>query len=289
MAVTPVVAEQGNDAQIAYWNDRAAVTWTALQDRMDTMFAPLTARALSAAAPQPKERVIDVGCGCGATILELAGLVGPKGDVLGVDVSKPMTARARDRIAAARLGNAQVQVSDASTHAFEPASADLLFSRFGVMFFADPAAAFANLRRGIRPGGRLLFAAWRPFVDNSWFSVPHAAAAHLLPPQPPPDPHAPGPFAFADADRVHHILDTAGWTDITLTRQDMPMRLAGPGRTTEAAEFATRIGALARALADTSEEVKAQAAERVAEALRDYDGPEGIHLAGSVWLVSARN
>lgn len=288
MAAAAEPPAQDNTAQIAYWNDRAAVTWTALQDRLDAMFVPLTALALEAAEPASGERVVDVGCGCGATVLELARRVGPEGRVLGVDVSEPMAARARDRIAAAGLGNAQVLVSDASTRDFETGGADLLFSRFGVMFFADPAAAFANLRRAVRPGGRLLFACWRPMTENQWFSVPAQAAADLVPPAPPSDPDAPGPFAFANPDRVRRILGTAGWTDVVLKRQDVPMRLAGPGQITEAAEFATRVGSLARALADATPDVKARAADAIAAALPAYDGPAGVCLPGSIWLVSAR-
>jgi SAM-dependent methyltransferase len=279
---------QGNAAQIAYWNDKAAVTWTDLQDRIDTMFAPLTALALNAAAPAPGERVIDIGCGCGATVLHLASKVGPDGGVLGVDVSEPMTARARERIAAAGLTNAQVLVSDAATHAFEPHHADLLFSRFGVMFFADPTAAFANMRGAMRPGGRLLFAAWRAFAENEWFSVPVEAAASLLPPSPPVDPEAPGPSAFANPDRVRRVLRESGWTDVVLTRQDVPIRIADPGQIMDAVDFVTRIGALARALADATPELKTRAAAAVAETLKAYDGPNGIRLAGSIWLVSAR-
>jgi SAM-dependent methyltransferase len=289
MAVSADPGEQGNAAQIAYWNDRAGVTWTALQDRIDAMFTPLTAKAMDAAVPAPGERAVDVGCGCGATILELARRVGPEGRVLGVDVSEPMATRARERIAAAGLGNARVLVSDASAHAFEPGSADLLFSRFGVMFFADPRAAFANLRRAIRPGGRLLFAAWRPMAENEWFSVPYEAAGSLLPPSPPPEPDAPGPFAFADPDRVRRILGGAGWSEVVLTRQDIPVRLAGPGQIIDAAEFTTNIGALARALADAPPDLKRHAAQAIAEALPAYDGPAGICLSGSVWFVSARS
>lgn len=281
-------AEQDNSAQIEYWNDRAAVTWTALQDRLDAMMTALTIRALDAAAPAAGERVLDVGCGCGATVLELARRVGPNGSVLGADVSQPMAARARQRIATAGLGNAEVLVTDASTHGFEPSDRDLLFSRFGVMFFADPAAAFANLRRAIRPGGRLLFACWRPMAENPWFMVPTQAAAHLLPPTPPGDPDAPGPFAFANPDRVRHILGSAGWSDVTLSRQDVPMRLAGPGQIAEAAEFTTRVGGLARALAEATQEVKASAVEAIARVLADHDSSAGVCLSGSIWLVSAR-
>lgn len=281
-------ADQGNAAQIAYWNDKAADTWTALQERLDALFAPLTGPALDAAAPAPGERVLDVGCGCGATVLELARRVGPGGRVLGLDVSGPMTARARARIAAAGLDNAEVLVSDAATHAFPAPVADLLFSRFGVMFFADPVAAFANLRRAVRPDGRLLFACWRALAENAWFSVPLDAARPLLPPQPEPEPDAPGPFAFADPSRVHAVLTGAGWGTIGIERLDVPLRLAGPGRLDEASALATRVGALARVLAEVDDPLRLRVRMAVAEALRAHDGPDGVSLGGSVWLVSAR-
>ena len=278
----------GNTAQIAYWNDRAGDNWTALQERLDAVFAPLTIVALAAAAPTSGERVLDVGCGCGATLLELAGTVGPGGRVLGLDVSEPMTAKARERITATGLGNAEVLVSDAASHTFPEADFDLLFSRFGVMFFADPVAAFANLRRAMRQGGRLLFVAWRPLTDNSWFSVPLEAARSLLPPQPPPEPDAPGPFAFADEGRVRAILSQAGWHGIELQRRDVPMPIAGPGQVADAAELATRVGAVARMLAEAEADSLLQVRVAVAEALRAHDGPAGITLGGSVWLVSAQ-
>lgn len=278
--------DDGNAAQIAYWNDRAAVTWTAFQDRIDAVFAPLTAIALDEAAPAEGERALDIGCG--ATVLELARRVGPAGHVLGLDVSEPMSARARERIAAAGLGNAEVLVSDASATAFPRGDADLLFSRFGVMFFADPAAAFANLRRAMRPDGRLLCAAWRPMAENSWFSVPLEAARFLLPPQPPPEPDAPGPFAFADAGRVRRILAEAGWQRVGIEPYDVPMRLAGPGQIENATEFATRVGPLARALAEVEPELRSRVRQAVADALGGYDGPNGVSLSGSIWIVSAR-
>lgn len=279
---------QDNAAQIAYWNDRAAVTWTTFQERLDTLFEPLTALALDAAAPAPGQRIIDIGCGCGATVLALAGRVGATGQVLGLDISEPMAARARERIAAAGLTNARVVVSDAAVHAFPPASADLLFSRFGVMFFADPTAAFANLRGAMRQGGRLLCAAWRPLADNPWFFVPQQAARPLLPPQPPADPNAPGPFAFADPDRTSGIFTDAGWHDVTLTRHDVPMRFAAAGEIDRATEFATRVGALARMLAEVDPALHPRVRSAVADALKAYDSPSGIILSGSIWLISAR-
>lgn len=279
---------EGNAAQIAYWNDRAADNWTALQERLDTVFTPLTEAALEAAAPQAGERVIDVGCGCGASVLELARRVGPGGHVQGLDISVPMAARAQARIAAAGLDNAGVLVSDASTHPFPQADTDLLFSRFGVMFFADPAAAFANLHRAMRPGARMLCAVWRPMVENSWFTVPLDAARPLLPPQPAPDPLAPGPFAFSKQDRVHAVLQQAGWRDIDMQKRDVPMPIAGPGQIAEAADFATKLGALARILAEMEPELRPQVAQLVQEAMRAHDGPDGITLGGAIWLVSAR-
>ena len=281
-------AKQDNTAQIAYWNDKAAVTWTTFQERLDALFEPITAHALDAAAPASGERAIDIGCGCGATVLALADRLGPTGQVLGLDISEPMAARARERIAAAGLTNAQVVVSDAANHDFPEAGADLLFSRFGIMFFADPVAAFANLHRAMRPSGRLVCAAWRPLTENPWFTVPLEAARPMLPPQPPADPNAPGPFALANPDRTTGILAHAGWQDVTLTRHDAPMRLAGAGQIEQAAEFTTRVGMLARLLADEAPEIRARVREAVAEALKPYDGPAGFNLSGSIWLISAR-
>lgn len=283
----------GNAAQIAYWNDQAGLTWTTLQESIDALLAPFAAILLQAAAPAPGERVIDIGSGCGATLLELAAWVGPGGHVLGVDVSEPMSARARERIAAQRLANAAVVVADAAVHVFPRNGADLLFSRFGVMFFADPAAAFANLRRAVRPGGRLVCAAWRPLADNPWARVPLEAARHVLPPSQSadpnaPDPNAPGPFALAAAERVGRILAEAGWRQIEINRHDAPMRLAGVGQIAEAAEFATRVGPLARALADAGPELRGRARQAVAAALAGHDGPDGVTLPASSWIFAAR-
>jgi SAM-dependent methyltransferase len=280
--------KQDNSAQIAYWNDRAGATWTAFQERLDALFEPLTALVLGAAAPKSGERAIDIGCGCGATVLALAERLGPTGEVLGLDVSEPMATRARERIAAAGLTNARIVLSDAAAYDFPSGRADLLFSRFGIMFFVDPAAAFANLRRAMRQGGRLLCAAWRPLADNPWFTVPLEAARALLPPQPPADPDAPGPFAFANADRMFGILAKAGWNEATLTRHDVPMHVAAAGQIDQATDLATHVGVLARMLAEEGPETRARVRLAVAEALKPYDGPAGVNLPGSIWLISAR-
>jgi len=283
--------EGPNAAQVAYWNSQACAGWLTEHERLDALFAPLTEAALALAAPRPGERAVDVGCGAGATALALARAVGPGGGVLGLDVSERLVARARERIAEAGLdATARVELADAALRPFA-AEADLLFSRFGVMFFADPVAAFANLRRALRPdGGRMVFAAWRPLSENPWFRLPVEAARGHLPPStdPPPQPGAPGPFAFDDPARVRGILDRAGWRGVEIAPHDPPMRLAPPGGAAEAARGAAAVGPLARALAGAGEEERRRAVAAVAEALRAHDGPGGVVLPGAVWLVSAR-
>lgn len=279
-----------NAAQVAYWNSPASAGWLAEQERFDALFAPLTEAALDLAAPRSDERAVDVGCGCGATVLALARRIGPGGGVLGLDVSERLVGRARERIAEAGLdGVARVELADAALRPFAP-EADLLFSRFGVMFFADPAAAFANLRRAVRMGGRMVFAAWRPLAENPWFSTPLRAARTraVLPEEAPPEPGAPGPFAFDDPGRVRGILDAAGWRGVELAPHDTLMRLAGPGEVEEAARGAARVGPLARALAGAGEDTRRAAEAAAAEALRPYDGPGGVTMPGAVWFVSAR-
>src|SRR5882672_4013246 len=197
-----------NRAQIDYWNHAGASRWVAHQERLDRSFQPIDVAVQARAAAAPDEHVVDVGCGCGGSTLALAERVGPRGSVLGVDVSAPMLARARER--AASLPWVGFTEADATTHRFEP-DADLLYSRFGVMFFDDPARAFANLRAALRNSGRMCFVCWRSPAENPWFTVPVAAAERVLGPLPPLPPNAPSPFALADQERVHALLTSAGF------------------------------------------------------------------------------
>jgi SAM-dependent methyltransferase len=277
-----------NADQIAYWNSDAGVRWTALQQRIDALFAPLTEAALDYAGPNIGEHVLDVGCGCGATVLELAARVGPAGKILGIDVSKVMLDLAAERVRSRQFNNVTLLLADASTHPFEQGVSDLAFSRFGVMFFDNPEKAFANIRRSLKPGGRLAFVCWRTMSENPWFVVPFAAAKPHLPPQKPQEPEAPGPFAFADPDRVRRILGTAGFSDVELIRHDTTMRLAGPNEVELAADFASQIGPVSRALADGEPSARAAAKAAILQELGKHEGPEGILLSASTWLVSAR-
>jgi ubiquinone/menaquinone biosynthesis C-methylase UbiE len=277
-----------NAQQVEYWNSPVAQTWVRLQTLLDQLFHPLTQVALEHAAPQPGERAIDVGCGCGATVLELARRVGPGGHVLGVDISEPMLDLARRRAAEAGHTQATLVRADMSTYAFSPHECDLAFSRFGVMFFADPVAAFANLRGALKPSGRLVFVCFRSLAENAWVREALSAVKDLLPPSPLPGPEEPGQFAFADPDRVRRILGEAGFHDISFTRHDPVMRLADPGGAEQAAELSSQIGPIARALIGAPETLRTAVRDALAAAFRRHDGPDGIALAGANWIVAAK-
>ncbi len=267
------------------WNSPIAQTWVKLQTRLDRLFQPLTEVALEHAAPQPGERAIDIGCGCGATVLELARRVGTGGHVLGVDISAPMLNLARRRATEAGYSQATLIEADLATYGFPSQSFDLAFSRFGVMFFADPVAAFANLRAALKPGGRLVFACFRPLAENRWVLEPLTAVQHLLPPSPAPGPEEPGQFAFADPDRVRRILTAAGFHDVTLTGHDPDMKL---GDAKQAADMSSQIGPIARALMGAPESLRTAVLEALATAYRRFDGPDGVTLPGANWIVAAK-
>ena len=278
-----------NADQAAYWNGEAGAKWATLQERLDRLFAGITERAIAAAAPASGERVLDIGCGCGATVLALAKGVGSGGHVLGVDISDPMLEVARRRITAAGLPQAEALLADAAAHRFEPGQIDLIFSRFGVMFFDAPVEAFINLRRALAPSGRLFFACWRPFKDNDWFAVPFKAVVPHLPPQEKPEPDAPGPFAFADPDRVTRILGLAGFSDVAIRPFDTVLTLGRSEDMADTAGFASQVGPVSRALSTATDDRQRETAERaLAAALREHDGPDGIRLGAQLWFISAK-
>lgn len=280
--------EDANAEQIAAWNGPAGEKWAASQERLDRILAPFAAAVLAAAAVKPGEDVLDIGCGCGATTLEAARLVGREGRAVGIDISRPMTTRAKERAAAQNL-TAEFKIADAAVHAFEPHAYDVLISRFGVMFFDDPAAAFANMRRGLKSGGRLAFICWRPLGENPWLTVPLAAALAHVPAPEPVAPGAPGPFAFADPARVTSILETAGFHDIRVTPFDAVLLLSTvEGGIEEALAHAMDIGPISHVIADLPKDVRARVKESVREALLKHRTADGIALGGATWIVTAR-
>lgn len=273
-----------NAQQIEYWNGPTGVKWAALQERLDRFLGAITDAVMPFADPKSGERALDVGCGCGTTTLLLALALAPEGAATGVDISVPMLDVAQAR-AQAQNANVTFIEADAAIHAFQPVF-DLVFSRFGVMFFVDPTRAFANIRRALAPGGRIAFVCWRQAKDNAWASVPMAAAKDFLPPQEPVDPLAPGPFAFADDKRIQTILRDAGYRDIGIEAFDGHVNM---GETlADAAIQALAVGPLSRAAADLDETVRAKIGQAVAMALEPFQSPIGVTPAAACWFVRAK-
>ncbi|HEX4077635.1 MAG TPA: class I SAM-dependent methyltransferase [Rhizomicrobium sp.] len=273
-----------NAQQVEYWNGPVGERWARLQEKIDLHLEGITEAALPFATAQEGERILDVGCGCGTTTFLLAFRVGRDGSAAGIDISVPMLNVARAR-ARAQNANVVFREGDASSYDFQPVF-DLVFSRFGIMFFADPVVAFANIRRAVAPGGRLVFVCWRSMAENLWASVPMQAALHLLPPQEPADPLAPGPFAFADGARVRAILASARYSHVEIERFDGMMNM---GATLEdAAAEVLNIGPLARAATDLDEDARAQIRKTIERAYAPYAGPIGVTPPAACWFVRAR-
>jgi SAM-dependent methyltransferase len=277
-----------NREQTEHWNSAAGGGhWVRNQARHDRMLEPFLTMMLGKAGITSGERVLDVGCGCGATTRAAASLAAP-GAVTGIDLSAVMLARASDEARSAGLSNASFINADAQVHSFEPASFDVVVSRFGVMFFDDPAAAFGNLRRATKPGGRMIFASWQPMDANAWLLVPGAALAEHVPLPEPGSPDAPGMFALADPDRVRSILTGAGWTKVDVTPESTPMLIGGGGTVDEVVEF-LRGGSMARlALADADPATEGRALASLRSALVPYADSDGVRLGAGVWLVRAQ-
>ena len=280
------VGHDRNADQIAYWNGPGGEHWTERQPLQDILLAPISQILIDSAAASPGERIIDVGCGCGSTSIALAQAVAPSGFVLGVDISAPMLARARQL--APKTLPVDFVLADATVHPFDPASFDLLVSRFGVMFFAEPALSFANLRRALKPAGRLAFACWREPRENPMLMTPLQAAYKHVPKLPQPGPEDPGPFSFASEERVKRILREAGFVDVAIVPRNLSLDIA-IGRGLEAAvQGAIEIGPASRALHDHPEDVRAAAKESIREALKPFVRGESVPLPAAIWIVTAR-
>lgn len=275
-----------NEAQREVWDGSSGEHWAGEAARFDTMLEPFVDRILDAAGLQSGDRVIDVGCGNGALTLAAARRVGADGEVLGLDLSGPMLATARRRAETADVAHLRLAQSDAQTHDFAGAAFDALISRFGVMFFDDPAAAFSNLASALQPGARLAFSCWKPAFDNEWIMVPSMAAMEHLPMPQMGEPNAPGPFAFGDPARVESILTSAGFGDVVAEELVLPLTVASSAE--DAVRFFKRSDFSQTLFKGADEATAEKAWASITRVTRERAGDGPLVLNGAAWLVSAR-
>lgn len=285
--MTQPAIDHRNADQVAYWNGPAGRHWTDRQQLQDVVLAPVSEVLINRATVKAGETVIDVGCGCGATSFDLLKQVGLAGRVTGVDISEPMLGRAREL---APVGApVEFVLADATVYPFAPASTDVLFSRFGVMFFAQPSDSFANMRKALRPNGRLAFACWRTPRDNPWMMLGLQEAYKYVPKLPEMKPDDPGPFSFANEERVRRILGEAGFSHIGMERTDLSLDIA-TGRGLEAAiETVLTIGPTSRALENQPADKIEATTQSIRTALAAHQKGETVPLGGSIWIVTAAN
>jgi SAM-dependent methyltransferase len=276
-----------NADQIAYWNGTGGQHWVNRQETQDALLAPVLELLIDRAQIQPGERAIDIGCGCGASAIALSKAVGSGGKVLGVDVSAPMLDRAR-QLTPPELPIEYVH-ADAMVHHFKAASADLIFSQLGVMFFAEPVRSFLNIRTALRSEGRMIFACWRAPSDNQWITTPLEAAYDNVQRLPPAPLEAPGQFSFASQDRVEYILKTAGLTRIRLERCDISLDLAVGQGLDLAIETAMGFGPVRRAINGQPAEKIEGVRKSMRKALAGFAKGNSVTLPASIWIATARD
>ena len=277
-------ADARNADQIAFWSGSGGRRWVNRQEPWDLVLAPVTTLALERAAPRPGERVVDIGCGCGATTIALAERVGPAGLVMGIDVSALMLARAAERLPPG--SPIRLVEADATTYRFPAGEFDLLFSRFGVMFFAEPERSFANLRTALRPGGRMVFACFRTPKENPWMMLPLQAAYQHVPPLPKLGPEDPGPFSLASEERLRRILDQAGFRSVEPVPVDLELDLAGGRGLDTAVANALEIGATSRAIEGQPPAIQSAVAQSIREAFAPHQRGTAVPISAAIWLVA---
>ena len=292
------VPQQREEDQVALWNGAAGLTWVEAQEPLDRLFRPFEQLLVETVLTRRARSVLDVGCGTGATTLAIARAL-DDGNCVGVDISEPMLALAKARAQREQLAATFVR-ADAQTHAFEPGSLDTIVSRFGVMFFADPVRAFANLRSATRAGGELALIAWRSPAENPFMIAAERAAAPFLPDLPTRNVDAPGQFAFAESGRVRGILERSGWAEIDIRPLDVLCTFARD----DLVGYVTRIGPIGRALRAADEQTRTRITEavlpafdqtrtRITEAvLPAFDqyvvGAE-VRFVAACWMIGARS
>lgn len=277
-----------NTEQAEYWGQsESGRKWLTFEDELDANHAPVLDLVLDRSGLAGGMNVLDIGCGTGASVLAAAARIGASGHVTGLDISEPFLQRARDRADKAGCANASFLLADAQVYDFAPELYDSVISRFGVMFFSDPIAAFANIARAMRPGALLTFAAWGDLKQNPWFRTTHAIAAKRLGSPPRMDPHAPGPLAFQDLDRVGNLLEAAGLQ--MRVGEAVPMDLTPQGSLEDVVAIAAKVGPAARVMAHfeaTTEDAEAITRDLAAEFSR-YQTDMGIRVPALINLVQA--
>ncbi|TPJ16680.1 class I SAM-dependent methyltransferase [Mesorhizobium sp. B2-7-3] len=274
---------QPNTRQAALWNDASGKAWVEMQPILDEILAPFERLVVDAGYPGEAGNVLDIGCGAGATTLAMARRVGNNGRCVGLDISQPLIALATERTQAEEVANASFEVGDAQTYAFESGRFDAVVSRFGIMFFDDPVAAFSNIRQAARRGGKLAFVAWRSPAENDFMTTAARAAAPFLPTAPAPDPDAPGQFAFADGAKVKRILEASGWSSIDVRQANLPCKIAEG----DLMMYATRLGPLAAALREVDQATAEKIITVLPAAFAPFVKDGQARFNAACWLVTA--
>lgn len=268
----------------ASWNAHRGNVWAELQPLLDRMFLPFERWIADSVADQAARDVLDVGCGAGASSLAIARALAPEGHCTGIDIAPVLVEIAQRRAVEARLDNAKFLVGDAQRYDFADYSYDAVVSRFGVMFFADPVAAFANIASAVRPEGTLTCAVWRSSADNPFMSAAERVISAIAPANGPSDPHAPGQFAFADADRVQSILAASGWAAIDIQPLDMPCTI----RADDLAIYARRMGRAGTILPTLDDATRRETEARLDDAFAPFVTDGTAHFDAACWSVRAR-
>ena len=275
-----------NAEQAEFWSG-VAPTWIELEAQFERVGGPPGRRAMDRLELSDGQQVVDIGCGVGATTLALARRVGPSGAAVGVDISAEMLAGARRGAEGAGATNVRFVLADVQERDLGEAAFDAAFSRFGVMFFADPVAGFSNIRRSLRPGGQLSFVCWQTVFENEWMLVPGMAAMSVVGDLPMPGPDEPGPFSLADPDKVRSVLGAAGFEDLEVEPHNDVM-VESEDRIAEIVEASVRMGPARQALAQAGPEMGDQVRRAVEDALRQRVEGGELRATRGVLVVTAR-
>jgi SAM-dependent methyltransferase len=275
-----------NAGQRRYWNEIAGPRWVAAPGFRERRNQESLALLLARLGLVGGESVLEVGCGTGALTLPLAAAVGEHGSIVGIDISEPMLRVARQRVEERGLQNVTLRLGDAQVFAFEPSAFDLATSRMGVMFFADPTAAFRNIGTALKPGGRLVFACWAPLAENRHWLISYDIAVRYLGPPAPPPAHEPGPLAFGDPDYIHQVLAAAGFVEVNVDRAHPTITCGSPE---EEARQALMMGPTARLIEEKkpTEAIRQTIAQEIQAAFAAA-GSGPLRLPATIFVVAAR-